>query len=308
MSFGKVNTRDVMATLMDLTRKKQLLISQGKVNKKGLFNTKEVVQYMITLNESAPSIDLKKHEKFLISWFIGKIGNGNYVVLDEIKAYVKKKSNALKFKDDYDKWVTMVQKEADKNNFFDETCKKGTMLGVLAGCAYLLIGVAIIFLLLTPIAVALIIQGFIIVVFGILIKRRTAYGNEQYAMWQAFKNFLKDFSRLDKAEIPSIILWEHYLVYAVSLGEAKEVIKQLPIVFKDEDLNNNQLTYMYGASYGYFGGFGAMFDDTIHTVEGAISTAQSVANSENSSSSGGGGGFSGGSSGGGGGGGGGGAF
>ena len=127
-------------------------------------------------------------------------------------------------------------------------------------------------------------------------------------MWNAFKNFLKDFSRLDKAEIPSIILWEHYLVYAVSLGVAKEVIKQLPIVFTDEDLNNNQLTYMYGASYGYFGGFGAMFDDTIHTVEGAISTAQSVANSQDSSSSGGGGGFSGGSSGGGGGGGGGGAF
>ena len=127
-------------------------------------------------------------------------------------------------------------------------------------------------------------------------------------MWQSFKNFLKDFSRLDKAEIPSIILWEHYLVYAVSLGVAKEVIKQLPIVFRDEDLNNNQLTYMYGASYGYFGGFGAMFDDTIHTVEGAISTAQSVASSQDSSSSGGGGGFSGGSSGGGGGGGGGGAF
>jgi len=65
---------------------------------------------------------------------------------------------------------------------------------------------------------------------------------------------------------------------------------------------------MFGASYGYFMGFGEMFDDTIHTVEGAISTAQSVASSENSSSSGGGGGFSGGSSGGGGGGGGGGAF
>ncbi|MBZ9685610.1 DUF2207 domain-containing protein [Clostridium estertheticum] len=308
MSFGTVNTRDVMATLMDLTRKKQLLISQNKVSKKGFFNSKEINQYMITLNEKAPSITLKKHEEFLISWFIGKIGNGNYVVLDEIKDYVKKKSKALEFKADYDKWVTFVREEADKNTFFDQTCKNGTTLGVLAGFAYLLIGAAITLLLFAPIAVALIIQGVILVVFGVLIKRRTAYGNEQYAMWQSFKNFLKDFSRLDKAEIPSIILWEHYLVYAVSLGVAKEVIKQLPIVFRDEDLNNNQLTYMYGASYGYFGGFGAMFDDTIHTVEGAISTAQSVASSQDSSSSGGGGGFSGGSSGGGGGGGGGGAF
>ncbi len=308
MSFGKVNTRDVMATLMDLTRKKQLIISQNKISKKGFFNSKEIDKYVITLNEKAPSITLKRHEEFLISWFIGKIGNGNYVSLDEIKDYVKEKSEALKFKTDYDKWNTLVCEEAAKNDFFDQTCKKGILIGILAGFTYLLIGIAVTLLMFTPIAIVAIIQGVIMVISSTLIKRRTAYGNEQHAMWQSFKNFLKDFSRLDKAEIPSIILWEHYLVYAISLGVAKEVIKQLPIVFRDEDLNNNHLTYMYGASYGYFSGFGAMFDDTIHTVEGAISTAQSVASSQNSSSSGGGGGFSGGSSGGGGGGGGGGAF
>ncbi|MGH4052685.1 MAG: DUF2207 domain-containing protein [Clostridium sp.] len=308
MSFGAVNTRDVMATIIDLTRKKQLIISQNKISKKGLFNTKEIDQYIITLNEKAPSIPLKKHEEFLISWFIIKIGNGKCVALDEIKNYVKKKKDALEFKTDYDKWSKLAIDEAAKYNFFDETYKTGILLGVLAGFAFLLIGAAIAFLMFTLIAVASIIQGVILVVYSILIKRRTAYGNEQYVMWLSFKNFLKDFSRLDKAEIGSIVLWEHYLVYATSLGVAKEVIKQLPIVFTDNDLNNNGLTYMYGASYGYFGGFGTMFDDTIHTVEGAISTAQSVASSQASSASGGGGGFSGGSSGGGGGGGGGGAF
>jgi len=308
MSFGIVNTRDVMATLMDLTRKKQLIISQNKISKKGLFNTKEIDQYIITLNENPPLVSLKKHEEFLISWFIVKIGNGNCVTLDEIKGYVKKKKDALEFKADYDKWSKLVIDEAAKSNFFDETCKKGILLGVLAGFAFSLIGAAVTFLMFTTIAVVLIIQGIILVIFSLFIKRRTAYGNEQYVMWLSFKNFLKDFSRLDKADIGSIVLWEHYLVYAISLGVAKEVIKQLPIVFTDNDLNNYGLTYMYGASYGYFAGFGTMFDDTIHTVEGAISTAQSVASSEASSASGGGGGFSGGSSGGGGGGGGGGAF
>lgn len=308
MSFGKVNTRDIMATIMDLVRKKQLIISQNKLSKNGFFGNKKITQYVITLKEKAPAITLKKHEEFLISWFIGKIGNGNYVALDEIKDYVKVKGQALKFKADYDKWDRLVREEAGKNKFFDETCKKGTLIGVLVGTAYLLVGGAITVLMFTTIAIVAIIQGIIIMILSLGIKRRTEYGNEQHAMWQAFKNFLKDFSRLDKAEIPSIVLWEHYLVYAISLGVAKEVIKQLPIVFKDEDLNNSQLTYMYGASYGYFTGFGAMFDDTIHTVEGAISTAQSVASSQNSSSSGSGGGFSGGSSGGGGGGGGGGAF
>lgn len=308
MSFGKVNTRDIMATLMDLARKKKLVISPKKFSTKGLFGNKETTKYMITLVEKPSTITLKKHEEFLINWFIGKIGNGEYVEFDEIKDYVKKRGKALEFKADYDKWDRLVREEATKNNFFDTTSKKGNILGVVAGFAYLLIGAAFTLLMFTPIAVVCILEGVIISFYSFTIKRRTKYGNEQYAMWQAFKNFLKDFSRLDKAEIPAIVLWEHYLVYAISLGVAKEVIKQLSIVFRDEDLNNNQLTYMYGVSYGYFIGFGAMFDDTIHTVEGAISTAQSVANSQNSSSSGGGGGFSGGSSGGGGGGGGGGAF
>lgn len=51
--------------------------------------------------------------------------------------------------------------------------------------------------------------------------------------WQAFRRFLTNFSSLDQATVPSLIVWEHYLVYAITLGVAKEVIKQLPIVFPE---------------------------------------------------------------------------
>ena len=308
MSSGRVNTRDIMATLMDLARKKQVVISTNKIDKKTTFGSKEKIQYIITLKEKIPTVTLKPHERFIISWFIIKIGDGNRVSLDEIKAYVKNEYKALKFKADYDKWYKLVLDESAKNNFFYKTSKKAIVFGMIIGFVYFLIGLVVSIFMSVPIAIACIIQGVILIIFSATIKRKTKYGNEQYAMWKAFKNFLKDFSRLDKAEIPSIILWEHFLVYATSLGVAKEVIKQLPIVFKDDDLNNNQLTYMHGASYGYFASFETMFDDTIHTVTGAVSTAQRIASSQNSSSSGGGGGFSGGSSGGGGGGGGGGAF
>lgn len=127
-------------------------------------------------------------------------------------------------------------------------------------------------------------------------------------MWKAFRNFLKDFSRMDKAEMPSIILWEHYLVYAVSLGVAKEVIKQLPLVYTDADLQNTRLTYMYGSNLRSLSSLTHTLDRTVNTVDHAISRAMAIANSKQSSSSGSGGGFSGGSSGGGGGRGGGGAF
>jgi uncharacterized membrane protein len=143
----------------------------------------------------------------------------------------------------------------------------------------------------------------------VTINKRTRYGNEQKAKWTAFRNFLKDFSRLDKAGLPSIVIWEHYLVYAISLGVAKEVIKQLPLVISEYDYNDGNLTFLsgYGSSI-VFTDFTHVLDSTISSVTNAIDNAMNVANSTLSSSSGSGGGFSGGSSGGGGGGGGGGAF
>ena len=298
MTMGSVNSMDIMATLMDLVRKKQLLLTAGKTVKAGVFGSKEIDDYVIMLNDKAPAEELKKHEAFLVTWFIGKIGNGSSVHLEEIKEFVKNRTDALQFKADYDQWVSLVKAEADSNKFFDETSNTGRLIGVLSGICFLGAGIAITAAMFAPLAIVSVLQGLFMIIFSARIRRRTAYGNEQHAMWHAFKNFLKDFSRLDKAEMPSIILWEHYLVYAISLGVAKEVIKQLPIVFNDIDLDNSHLTFMHGAAFGYFAGFSTVFDSTMSAVESSITNAVSIASSTSSSSSGSGGGFSGGSSGG----------
>lgn len=308
LSMGHVGTRDITATLMDLVRKEQLLLTTNKYIKKGIFKNKEVTDYAVSWNQNAPTVSLKNHEAFLIDWFIGKIGNGNSIMLDEISDYARTTSGARQFKKDYDKWCGLAEEEAEKNNFFDSTCKTGKVAGILTSIAYLGLGIFILFIFKAEFGIALIIEFLILLIFSARLSRRTAYGSEQNAMWQAFKNFLKDFSHMDKAEIPSIVIWEHYLVYAISLGVAKEVISQLPLVFNDKDLQDTRLTYMYGYSYSNFAMFTDAFDRTVNSVDSAISNAMSVANSTMSSSSGGGGGFSGGSSGGGGGGGGGGAF
>ncbi|NSW90403.1 MAG: DUF2207 domain-containing protein [Firmicutes bacterium] len=308
MSMGSVHPRDIMATLMDLVRKRYLLLEKVDVDKKSLFGTKKVSEYMISLNNEKPLTDLKSHESFLINWFINEIGNGHDVLLNDIKDYAKKNKTALDFKGSYDLWCEKAEMEAKKNNFFDNSAKKGQIIGILSAIFYIAAGIALPAAFYTAYGVILLFLGIIMLIFSARIKRRSSYGNEQYAKWKAFRKFLKDFSRLREAEIQSIILWEHYLVYAISLGVAKEVIKQLPLVFKDTDLNNPQLTFLYGMSYGYFSNFERTFNDTIRTVESAVTTATAIANSKNSSLSGKGGGFSGGSSGGGGGGSGGGAF
>ena len=128
-------------------------------------------------------------------------------------------------------------------------------------------------------------------------------GEEDYARWKAFKKFLEDFSQMQTHEIPSLIIWEHYLVYAVTLGVAKEVIKQLEIVFPnmtDGDYRFGQ-GWMHYSAYSNFTTFNKSFDMIGSSIDKAVSSAQKAV-SQSSSGSGGGGGFSGGGGGGGGGG------
>jgi uncharacterized membrane protein len=309
VTMGRVNTRDITATLMDLVRKGILILKKETYIKDGFFREKEVEDYSLTLNKDASQAELKKHETFLIRWFIKTIGRYGHVFLDEISAYARTTSGARQFTNDYKRWCNLAKEEADKNEFFDKTSEKGKTTAILIGLfGFLGLGIAFITMLGAFSGIIMIILGIIMFIFGARLNRRSAYGNEQSAMWKAFKNFLKDFSRMDKAEMPSIIIWEHYLVYAISLGVAKEVIKQLPLVLSDADLQNTNLTYMYGYNMHSFANFTNAFDRTISSVDHAISNAVAVANSTNSSSSGSGGGFSGGGGGGGGGRGGGGAF
>jgi len=50
---------------------------------------------------------------------------------------------------------------------------------------------------------------------------------ERVARWGAFRSFLKDFSTFDDAPALAVIVWERYLVYAVALGVAGRVEKQV---------------------------------------------------------------------------------
>ncbi|MGI6049374.1 MAG: DUF2207 family protein, partial [Acetivibrionales bacterium] len=311
MSMGHINTKDITATLMDLVRKRYLILTTERVVKKRLIlQDKQIESYAVSINPNAPSSAyLKRHEEFLIEWFIHRLGDGNTIILDNISDYTKSERNATKFCKDYRSFSDLATKEAEKLNFFDKSSDKGKFIIRIAAIMYFIIAFVILFIFETSWALILLFISIFTFIYSVTINKRTRYGNEQKAKWTAFRNFLKDFSRLDKAGLPSIVIWEHYLVYAISLGVAKEVIKQLPLVISEYDYNDGNLTFLsgYGSSI-VFTDFTHVLDSTISSVTNAIDNAMNVANSTLSSSSGSGGGFSGGSSGGGGGGGGGGAF
>jgi uncharacterized membrane protein len=137
---------------------------------------------------------------------------------------------------------------------------------------------------------------FILLSFRRVRTRRTKEGALEAERWIAFRNYLKDFSRLEEAPSISLALWDQFLVYGISLGVAEQVLEQARIQAPVE-LEQTSSLYWYGNN-GYGGG------PTQNAFVG-LESALSGAFTPPSSSSGGGGGFSGGGGGGSGGGGGG---
>ncbi|NQS76798.1 MAG: DUF2207 domain-containing protein [Peptococcaceae bacterium] len=290
-NFGSVKPRDLTATLMDLVRRKVLKLRAGD-------------EYTFELIKDANLKGLSPHERHLVDWLIGSVGDGAKVSLDEIEKYSNTKIGARRFKTDYDAWVEQVKAEAEKNTFFDKSTVRGNIFGVLAAVAGLAFGIltAALYDNFFGLIVLVICSG-ILFIYSLTIRRRSEHGALQFKKWKAFRRFLTHFSRIDKAELPAVILWEHYLVYAITLGVAKEAIDQLRLVFTEDDFKDPALTYMY---YGHYGPRHRYFD-TIDNVTGTmVKTTESIYNkavSKSSSGSGSGGGFSSGGGGGGGGGG-----
>ena len=83
--------------------------------------------------------------------------------------------------------------------------------------------------------------GVFYIVYVLNIKKRSVEGNEEYAKWKAFKNFLVDFSSFEDYPIPGVAVWEEYLVYATSLKIADKVMKQLEV--KLPNFEENESTY-----------------------------------------------------------------
>lgn len=62
---------------------------------------------------------------------------------------------------------------------------------------------------------------------GQLLRRRTPKGAAKAEEAKALKRFLEDFSSLDEAPVASLAIWERYLVAAVTLGVAGELVQGL---------------------------------------------------------------------------------
>ncbi|NMC56168.1 MAG: DUF2207 domain-containing protein [Eubacteriaceae bacterium] len=288
MNKTKVTSPAFLATLLDLARRKYYKIEEITQMEDRLLFDKEITTYRLTRTEAEGNDVLQPHEKKFMDLLFDDISlDGKSLTLEDIEHYSKKSKTFYNF---WNSWTALVQVETRKYNFFDKPgkiLKTTTLIGFLMFvlCFFL-------FTRFTVFAILLFVSSMLLIIIPNTFKRRSKEAEEDFAKWKAFKRFLLHFSQMEKHEIPSLVIWEHYLVYAAALGIAKEVLKQLKLVFTDL----SQDGYHFGYGWFYFGHagihgidtFSNSFDNFANNIEHSLRTAASKA----SSGSGHGGGFS----------------
>jgi uncharacterized membrane protein len=291
--FKEVAKDDVTATLMDLIRRKFIVLDAGTESL-----TEAKVNYVMKLNKEVDQTQLLAHEKQLIQWFFGLVAGGDTLSLNQLEAFTKKENQAIRYMNENQSFNRAVVSAAQSESFFDNVKepaqKNGAILGltVLLGIGFLVARYVLVLGTFTGI-VGGILFGLSIIIGSYLnsIERRSKKGNEDYVRWKAFEKFLKEFTNIKDYPMPGLTIWEHYMVYATAFGIADLVEKQ--IRFKYQQLNqtnelNQSSTFRYPGFYLYSN---RMMARSFVSAQSTISQAQAQ---RNNSSGRGGGGFGGG--------------
>ena len=290
-----ISGNEILATIVDLIRRKVLrLETSGEKS-------------IITLVGNTEK--LSAQERVIVDIYINDFGNGKSLDLKDFDLFQEvPMSTARKF----EKWKTIIQSEMDRKDLVFEGFKGMGENLFYTSLGGIILGIKFFKNILekameSKMFLIIIIMGFILLIS--LTKAR--YPRKELAeakdKWQAFKNFLSDYSQLEEAKISSVHLWEQYFVYAIALEVSEKVVeaykKALDMGVIDQGVNK----FRYSPIFDHM--FNSSFNNLNNIVSRTNSEANStIASSRRSSSSGGGGGFGSGSSGGGGSRGGGGAF
>ncbi len=294
---GKKNVSvQISATLLDLINKGyvfgQLIENNGFIGKK---------KDMELVNKSSNWNELAVHEKALMEFLFVTVGlSTGKVLLSEVKKYCKNKGTSPYAYHFYNSFNKEVYNIANRRGYFEyERNKNAAFIGFYVFISLVLIVVPM--LLYTNVdffkgtkvfyvAIAGLGSLLMMIAFGKNQKPLlTQFGENQFALWRAFKKFIEDFTTFDKKELPELFMWEKYLVYATVLGSAEKLLKQLYAKYPEllEAKDTNRLFYMmsgrdYQTSFQAIDSIGSSFSDAI----------RDMLNNETKASKGDGGGFS----------------
>ena len=261
------------ATLLDLCLKKYL---EFEVN-----NTKKVEEVKVKLLNNEKNVKLTKTEEIVLEQ-LNKVDNNEFTI-KELQKYMRNHSE--RFVRDLEKISNEAKEEQIKKENYDiDIAKKGSIYsGIAVLYVVLMMGTLIFGLVWGYAAIFTAIVSLINAILSANVASRfnglTQKGADEKELWHGLKRYMQDFSLIKEREVPELVLWEKYLVYATVFGIADRVIKQLKIVYPQ--LSNDDLigdyAYMHMMTRSDFGlGFITSMNSAIaHSYQSAYTSTYS---------------------------------
>ena len=219
------------ATILDLALKEFVTFERVQTN-----NKKEQIIVKVARRDNS---ELKEDEKEIHELLKRIQGENNGFNMKEMEKYAKKHYEIFLGK--LDKLPEIVKKQAQFEDIYSKNIEmKGNSWGIKAFLYMLSLAFGI-FLFAMPISIAIpliliLTSGTCLVQSVIMASRLNGLiqkgVNEKEAL-NGLKRYMEDYSMIDDREVPELVIWERYLVYATVFGIADKVLKQLKVQYPE---------------------------------------------------------------------------
>ena len=209
-----IGSAQLMATLLDLARRRYFIIKEQEPEKKWLSGEKKI--FTIEKSGTNPQDELTDWEADLAGFINEQIENDNPRI---DKLFSESSYKASKW---FSSWKKKLKNHCKTYNWYDQESYTGVYANVAIQLVLLIAGViATIWAGPIGIAAIMITTGFLIGSFGII--RRTPEGERTYNRWKAYRKGLKN---AEGYTVERDMLDKHF-IYAMSFGLSKDEIETL---------------------------------------------------------------------------------
>ncbi|MFQ3548701.1 MAG: DUF2207 domain-containing protein [Armatimonadota bacterium] len=299
------------ATLIECARLGYLEINE--YDKKGFLRSTNEFLYVLTekgkkllsggnIELAEKERPLESFEKDVLTIVFNQAGSGETSSTEQIEKWGKKivgeKSNFLIF---IERWGPEMRKWYERKYYELDDRRSAAVRNYFIAALVMLSALPLVFRKPEPVIVSGIIGAILILISIKTLSRRTPEAALMRQKWMAFKRFITDFSAMKESGPNLLHMWDHYLVYAVSLGVAKKMLENLELVAKEYNTDLHRPIWYTSSSSQNLSSASMINTSSLQSLSKSMSNFQSMSRALSSSSSSGGG-FSGGGGGGGGGG------
>ena len=241
-NFSANNSKVLAATILQLSLKKYIAFSVDNTKKKPEIRI-NILDYAEHMKEMSV---LKKDEQIIYN-LLTKVADETSkdirtFTMKEFEKYAQKHSSS--FVTEMNKIEKEVKQEQEKlGNYNSELIKKASTYAAYA-TLYITFGIFMFFVIPIP-AILMILNCIPHFIMNGKTNTLTEKGIEEAAKWKGLKKYMEDFSLLNEKEVPDLVLWEKYLVYATVFGIADKVLKQLKVRYPElQQISGSDYIYM----------------------------------------------------------------